>query len=198
MNHQRFVFWSPQRLHSVHKTLGRVVPPKRHLKLENVLLQAIALECKALRFVQRAFCNACYIYYVWNIEPVWQSGRRRLNESLLYECTNFQGNLFTIMTSHMGMVTPTNEAMPNLSPLKYEVKILNSFVNNIYKTANSVNCLINCWLWVLFCFFWSENCPACGRWRRSCGDSKIFCWRNTSWHWEERYYGLEDSELECW
>ena len=31
----------------MHKTvaLGRVVPPKRHLKLENVLLQAIALEC---------------------------------------------------------------------------------------------------------------------------------------------------------
>jgi len=63
---QRFVFWSPPRLHSVHKTvaLGRVVPPKRHLKLENVLPQAIALECGALRLVRTAFCNdACYIYY---------------------------------------------------------------------------------------------------------------------------------------
>ena len=42
----------------------------------------------------------------------------RLNESLLYECANFSGNLFTIMTSHVGVVTPTNEAMPKLSPLK--------------------------------------------------------------------------------
>ena len=42
----------------------------------------------------------------------------RLNESLLYECTNFPGNLFTVMTSHVGVVTPTNEAMPKLSPLK--------------------------------------------------------------------------------
>ena len=42
----------------------------------------------------------------------------RLNESLLFECANFQGNLFTIMTSHMGVVTTTNEAMPKLSPLK--------------------------------------------------------------------------------
>ena len=35
-----------------------------------------------------------------------------LNESLLYECPNFPGNLFTVM------VTRTNEAMPKLSPLK--------------------------------------------------------------------------------
>ena len=42
----------------------------------------------------------------------------RLNESLLFECANFLGNLFTIMTSHVGVVTPTNEAMPKLSPLK--------------------------------------------------------------------------------
>ena len=42
----------------------------------------------------------------------------RLNESLLYECANFPGNLFTVMTSHVGVVTPTNEAMPKLSPLK--------------------------------------------------------------------------------
>ena len=65
MDHQRFVFRSPRRLHSVHKTvaLGRVVPPKRHLKLENVLLQVIVLECGALRVIRRAFCNdACYIY----------------------------------------------------------------------------------------------------------------------------------------
>ena len=39
----------------------------------------------------------------------------RLNKSLLYECVNFLGNLFTIMMSHMGLVTPTNEAMPKLS-----------------------------------------------------------------------------------
>ena len=42
----------------------------------------------------------------------------RLNESFLYEWANFPGNLFTIMTSHVGVVTPTNEAMPKLSPLK--------------------------------------------------------------------------------
>ena len=42
----------------------------------------------------------------------------RLNERLLYECANFPGNLFTIMMSHVGVVTPTNEAMPKLSPLK--------------------------------------------------------------------------------
>ena len=63
----------------MHKTvaLGRVVPPKKHLKLENVLLQAIALECGALRLIWRDFCNdACYIYYALNAEPVWQSGRR--------------------------------------------------------------------------------------------------------------------------
>ena len=51
----------------MHNTvaLGRVVPPKRYLKLENVLLQAIALECGALRLIRRAFCNdACCICYV--------------------------------------------------------------------------------------------------------------------------------------
>ena len=42
----------------------------------------------------------------------------RLNESLLYECANFPGNLFTILTSHVGVVTPTNEAMLKLSQLK--------------------------------------------------------------------------------
>ena len=42
----------------------------------------------------------------------------RLNESLLYEFANFPGNLFTIMMSHAGVVTLTNEAMPKLSPLK--------------------------------------------------------------------------------
>ena len=35
-----------------------------------------------------------------------------LNKSLLYECTNFPGNLFTVMMSHVGVVTPTNEAIP--------------------------------------------------------------------------------------
>ena len=30
----------------------------------------------------------------------------RLNESLLYECANFPGNLFTVMTSHVGVVCP--------------------------------------------------------------------------------------------
>ena len=42
----------------------------------------------------------------------------RLNESCRYERANFPENLFTIMTSHVGMVIPTNEAMPKLSPLK--------------------------------------------------------------------------------
>ena len=42
----------------------------------------------------------------------------RLNASLLYECANIPGNLFTIMTSHVGVVTPINEAMPKLSTLK--------------------------------------------------------------------------------
>ena len=36
----------------------------------------------------------------------------RLNRSLLYECANFPGNLFTVMftvmTSHMGVATLTN------------------------------------------------------------------------------------------
>ena len=53
------------------------VLPKRHLKLETVLLQAIALEWGALKFTPRAFCNdSCHIYYVWNAEPVLPSGRR--------------------------------------------------------------------------------------------------------------------------
>jgi len=34
------------------------------------------------------------------------------------ECANLPGNLFTIMTSHVGVVTTTNETMPKLSPLK--------------------------------------------------------------------------------
>ena len=42
----------------------------------------------------------------------------RLNASLLYECANFPGNLFTLMTSYVGVVTPTNKAIPKLSPLK--------------------------------------------------------------------------------
>ena len=41
-----------------------------------------------------------------------------LNKSLLYECANFPGNLLTVMMPHVGVVTPTNEAMPELSPLK--------------------------------------------------------------------------------
>ena len=41
-----------------------------------------------------------------------------LYESLLYECANFPGNLFTVMTSYVGVVTPTNKAMPKLSLLK--------------------------------------------------------------------------------
>lgn len=55
-------FWPLWILHSVYETvaLGRVVPPKRHLKLENVLLQAIALECGVLRLIRRAFFNDTY------------------------------------------------------------------------------------------------------------------------------------------
>ena len=41
-----------------------------------------------------------------------------LNESLLYEWANLLGKLFMVMTSHVGVVTPTNEAMPKLSLLK--------------------------------------------------------------------------------
>ena len=106
----------------MHKTvaLGRVVPPKRHLKLENVLLQVIALECGALRLIRRSFCNdACYIYYRYETESQFGKVEEgRLNESLLYVCANLPGNLFTIMTSHAGVVTPTNYAMPRLSSLK--------------------------------------------------------------------------------
>ena len=55
-------------------------PPKVCLTasiLQNVLLQAIVLECGALRLIRRAFSNdACYIYYALNTEPVWQSRRR--------------------------------------------------------------------------------------------------------------------------
>ena len=42
----------------------------------------------------------------------------RLIKSLLYECANFPGNLLTIMMSHVGVVTPTNEVMLKLSLLK--------------------------------------------------------------------------------
>ena len=38
----------------------------------------------------------------------------RLYESLLYACTNFPGYLFTVMMSQVGVVTPTNEAMPKV------------------------------------------------------------------------------------
>ena len=60
----------------------------------------------------------------------------RLNESLLYECANFPGNSFTVMTSHVGVVTPTNEAMPKLSPLKIWSQNLKQFCkyDQKYKT----------------------------------------------------------------
>jgi len=51
----------------------------------------------------------------------------RLNESLFYECANLPGNLFTVMTSHMGVVTPTNGAMPKLSPWKIQSQNLEQF-----------------------------------------------------------------------
>ena len=91
----------------------------------------MALEGGALRLIRRAFCNdACYIYHVWNAEPVWQSGGGRLNKSWLYECAIFPGYLFTVMMSHVGVVTPTNTAMPELSPYKnLKSKSWNSFVN---------------------------------------------------------------------
>ena len=96
-------------LHSVHKTvaLGRVVLPRRHLKLENVhvLLQAIALECGALRLIRRELfvmmpvISTIYIYILYEMQS--QFGKVEegcLNKSLLYECANFPGNLFTIMS----------------------------------------------------------------------------------------------------
>ena len=42
----------------------------------------------------------------------------RLNGSWLYECANFPGNVFTVMMSHVGVVIPTNEAIPKLTLLK--------------------------------------------------------------------------------
>ena len=90
MDHQRFVIWPLWRLHSVHKTvaLGQVVPPKRHLKLENVILQFIALECEALRLIRRAF--------LWNTEPLWQSERPPQWKFVLW-VHGFAGKFFTVM-----------------------------------------------------------------------------------------------------
>ena len=64
----------------MHKTvaLGRVVPPKRHLKLENVLLQVIVLEHGVLKLIRRAFVMMPVIFTMY--------------ESLLYECVNFPEN----------------------------------------------------------------------------------------------------------
>ena len=45
----------------------------------------------------------------------------RLNESLFYECANLPGNLFTVMTSHVGVVRPTNGAMPKAMVRKFIV-----------------------------------------------------------------------------
>ena len=73
---------------------GRVVPPKRHLKLENVLLQALAieLECGVLRRMPRAFCNdPCHIYYVWNAEPDQPSGRRLPQRKFVVWVHDFAG-----------------------------------------------------------------------------------------------------------
>ena len=44
--------------------------------------------------------------------------KKAASMSLLYEYANFPGNLFTVMTSNLGVVTSTNKAMPKLSPLK--------------------------------------------------------------------------------
>ena len=103
-------FWPLQRLLSVQKMVasGRVV---LHLKLKNVLLQAIVLECKALRLILRAFCtDACYIYCALTLRLFGKVEEGRLNGSLLFECANFLGNLFTVMSSHVSVVTSTNEA----------------------------------------------------------------------------------------
>ena len=53
----------------------------------------------------------------------------RLSESLLYECVIFPGYLFTIMTSHVGVVTPTNTAMPKLP-----------YSGKIWRAKNLANC----------------------------------------------------------
>ena len=51
-----------------------------------------ALEGGALRLIQRTFCNdACYIYYVWNAEPVWQSGRRPPQQKFVVWVCKFPG-----------------------------------------------------------------------------------------------------------
>ena len=61
MDHQKFVFWPLRRLHGVHKTvaLGRVVAPKRHLKLEKCTM---ALECGALRLIWRVMPVISTVY----------------------------------------------------------------------------------------------------------------------------------------
>ena len=100
------------------------MPPKRHLKLENVLLQAIALECGALRLIRELFVMMPVVSVMYETQSQFGKGEDgRLNESLLYECANFPGNLFTKMTSHVGVVTPTIDYRPTekpsgLSPLK--------------------------------------------------------------------------------
>ena len=81
--------------------LGRVV---LHLKLKNVLLQAIVLECGALRLIRRAFSNdACYIYYALTLSQFGKVEEGRLKRSLLYD----RGNLFHNEIYVSGKVWPT-------------------------------------------------------------------------------------------
>ena len=55
-----------------------------------------------------------------------------LNKSLLYECANFPGNLFTVMTSHMGVVGGLNA--PEMSSLK-----TSSFPRIVYRPCELCN-----------------------------------------------------------
>ena len=66
---------------------------KRHLKLENVhvLLQAIALECGALRLIQRELFVMMPVISTISMFGKVEEGR--LNRSLLYKCANFPVNL---------------------------------------------------------------------------------------------------------
>ena len=72
--------------------------PKRHLKLENILMQNR----------EHSGLSGELFAMMPRYETQSQFGKvekGRLNESLLYECANFPGNLFTVMTSRVGGYT---------------------------------------------------------------------------------------------
>ena len=77
----------------LHETVELCCLKGSYLKLENVLLEAIAVECGVLKLIPRAFCNGhCHIHYV----VIGKVEDNRLNKSLLYEWANLWRDLFTI------------------------------------------------------------------------------------------------------